>query len=60
MELPPETPLNKGHRICGMDLEFTEHFIGFSRHLTDMSTVAAHLVVIVGVTSLHPHATDCF
>jgi hypothetical protein len=59
MELPPKTPLNSGHRFCEMELEHTKRFLGLSRHFTVMSTVA-FLVVIVGVTSLFPHATDSF
>jgi hypothetical protein len=50
MELPPKTPLNSGHRFCGMELEPTKHFFGLSRHFAAMSSLAP-IVVIVGVVS---------
>jgi hypothetical protein len=59
MELPPKTPLNSGHRFCGMELEHTKHFLGLSSYFTVTSRVML-LVAIVGVTSLLPHATKTF
>jgi hypothetical protein len=59
MELPPKSPLNSGHRFCGMKLEHTKRFIGFSRHFTAMLTVAL-LVAIVGMTSILQHVTNIF
>jgi hypothetical protein len=54
MELPLKTPLN-----IGMELEQTKFYIGLSQRFTAMST-AVFLVVIIGVTSLLPHATKNF
>jgi hypothetical protein len=54
MELPPKTPLNSGHRFCGMELEHTKLFLRLSR-FTALSAVAL-LVAIVGITLLLPHA----
>jgi hypothetical protein len=51
MELPPKNQLNSGHRFCGMKLEHTKRFLGFTIHFF------ALLVAIIGITSLLPHAT---
>jgi hypothetical protein len=59
MELPQKTPLNSGHRFCGMELEHTNRFLVLSRHFTAMSTVVL-LVTIVGVMSPFPLVTKVF